>query len=145
VKKQKEEIPLKYFERSYLLLGICVLITGCFGYWAYTLVIDVNAWGFVVGIPAVVSGFQTLWLILNPFAVIYEDKFEVKQSVIHNKIWHYIDIKNVSELNNKGFQITYNDDDIESVSIAGIRPSHRAEFRDTVNHHVCKSLVERED
>jgi hypothetical protein len=145
VKKQKEDVPLKYYERSYALLGTCLALTAIFGYWAYTLIRDVSAWGFIVGIPTVVLGYQTLWLILNPFAIIYEDKFEVKRSVIHNKIWHYIDLKNVSEPNAKGFDVTYNDDDKENVSTAGIRPSHRQEFRNTVNHYVCKSLVERED
>jgi hypothetical protein len=83
--------------------------------------------------------------VLNPYAIIYEDKFEIKKSVIHNKVWYYIDIKNVGETTVYGFEITYNDNDLEKVTTAGIRSSHKDNFRKAVNHYVCKSLVERED
>ena len=84
--------------------------------------------------------------MLNPFAVIYEDKFEFKKTMFSNKQWYFIDIKNVSEVTSGGFDIEYNDGDIEHISAFGIRPSHKKAFRDTVYHYVCKSLVvERAD
>jgi hypothetical protein len=145
VKKQKEDVPLQYFERSYILLLLCFAALAGLAYITYVLIIAVNPWGFIVGIPTVILAFQTLWLVLNPYAVIYDDKFEIKKSFIHNKIWYYIDIKNVSESSGYGFDITYNDNDEEKITTAGIRSSHKAAFRNAVNHYVCKSLVERED
>ena len=104
-----------------------------------------NPLGFVLGVPCILLAFQTLWMLLNPYSIIYEDKFEVKRSGLSNKMWHFIDIKKVSEINGKGFVITYNDDDEELISTWGIRPSDKQKFRNAVNHHVCKSFVERED
>jgi hypothetical protein len=91
VKKPKEDVPLQYFERSYILLAVCIAATVALCYWVYTLIQEVSPWSFIAAIPAVIMVFQTLWLILNPYAVIYEDKFEMKRSVIDNKIWYGID------------------------------------------------------
>ncbi len=96
---------------------------------------------FICGIPTVIMFFQTLWIMLNPFAIIYEDKFEFKKTMFSNKQWYFIDIKTVEEVNPKGFKIIYNDGDEEIVSTFGIRASHKKAFRDAVNHYVCKSLV----
>ena len=96
---------------------------------------------FVCAVPTLILVFQTLWILLNPFAVIYEDKFELKKTMFSNKQWYFIDIKNVSEITSYGFDIEYNDGDIERINTFGIRPSHKKEFRDAVYHYVCKSLV----
>ncbi len=101
---------------------------------------------FVLGVPSTILIFHTLWVFLNPFAVIYEDKFEMKKTMFSNKQWYFIDIKSVGEVTVKGFKITYNDDEEEIISTFGIRDSHKKAFRDAVNHYVCKSLViERAD
>ena len=101
---------------------------------------------FVLGVPTTILIFHTLWVFLNPFAIIYEDKFEMKKTMFSNKQWYFIDIKSVGEVETKGFKIIYNDDDEEIISTFGIRPSHKKAFRDAVNHYVCKSLViERAD
>ena len=101
---------------------------------------------FVCGVPSLILIFQTLWILLNPFVIIYEDKFEFKKTFFSNKQWYFIDIKNVSEVTPKGFDIEYNDGEIERISTFGIRASHKKPFRDAVYHYVCKSLVvERAD
>lgn len=147
MKKRKEEIPLQYFERNATVIIIFLTITAFFGYMVYLNFpqIKQNPFAVLWGIPGIIFGFQTLWLTLNPYAVIYEDKFEIKRTLLSNKFWYFIDIKSVGEAGNKGFEITYNDDEIETVSTFGIRSSHRKEFRDAVNHYVCKSLVEDRD
>lgn len=145
MKKRKEDKPLEYFERSYLLLTLFIVVTIVLSYESYVLIMDFNPIGLVLGVPALILFFQTLWLILNPYAIIYENKFEIKRSIINSKIWYFLDIKQVGESDARGFIIRYNDDDPERVSDFGIRPSHKKKFRDVVNHHVCKSLVERDD
>lgn len=141
MKKEKEEIPLHYFERNLLIVALFVVITSVFSYFTYKYFILVHPLAFIFAVPAGIFAFQTLWLFLNPYAVIYEDKFEIKKSMLSNKFWYFIDIKQVSDVTKKGFDITYNDDEIESVSTFGIRNSHKQAFRDAVNKFVCKSLV----
>jgi len=158
VKKREEETPLAYFERSYLVIVVFIALTGLFGYLSVTWISEFDPEisrekgmqtrsliGVLMAVPAVVLAFQTLWLILNPYALIYEDKFEIKKSFFSSKIWYFLDIKKVSESSPSGFDIVYNDDDAEKVSVFGIRTSHKQKFRDAVNHYVCKSLVERDD
>ncbi len=141
MKKPKEDIPLQYFERSVLFTLFFVGITGGLSFLTYSLWKDFNPMMFICGIPTVIMFFQTLWIMLNPFAIIYEDKFEFKKTMFSNKQWYFIDIKTVEEVNPKGFKIIYNDGDEEIVSTFGIRASHKKAFRDAVNHYVCKSLV----
>ncbi len=145
MKKKKEEIPLAYFERSYVVLTVFLGVTALLIYLSYHWIAAFNPFGVVTAIPASFLVLQCLWLILNPYAIIYEDKFEIKKSLFSTKFWYYIDLKKVGESTPRGFSINYNDDDLEKISDFGIRPSHKKPFRDAVNHHVCKSLVERED
>ncbi len=146
MKKQKEDIPLQYFERNIVVILFFIAITALFGILTYSYFLAFHPLMFVLGIPTVILIFQTLWILLNPFAVIYEDKFEMKKTMFSNKQWYFIDIKTVSDVTPKGFTITYNDDDEEVISTFGIRGSHKKTFRDAVNHYVCKSLVvERAD
>ena len=145
MKKQKEDKPLEYFERSHVWIGVCLALSCYSGFYLYKFIIEVNPIAFIMGTPTVLIIFHSLWMLLNPYAIIYKDKFEIKKSGISNKMWHFIDIKKVSEISGNRFVITYNDDDQERIYIMGIRPSHKQKFRDAVNHHVCKSFVERED
>jgi hypothetical protein len=146
VKKQKEDIPLQYFERNGIFKLFFIGITALFCFLTYKYFVAVNPLMFICAVPALMLIFQTLWIFLNPFAIIYEDKFEMKKTVFSNKQWYFIDIKSVGETNDKGFTIVYNDDDEEVISTFGIRGSHKKAFRDAVNHYVCKSLVvERAD
>ena len=146
MKKPKEDIPLQYFERNILFTLFFVGITGLLGLLTFSLWKDFNPMMFICGIPTVIMFFQTLWIMLNPFAIIYEDKFEFKKTMFSNKQWYFIDIKSVTEVTSSGFDIEYNDGDIEHISTFGLKPSHKKAFRDAVHHYVCKSLViERAD
>lgn len=147
MKKREEDIPLQYFERNILVIAAFLTITGFFVYMAYLYYpqIKQNPFAVLWAIPGVIFGFQTLWLVLNPYAILYKDKFEIKRTLLSNKFWYFIDIKNVGEIKGRGFEISYNDDEMEKISTFGIRPSHEKNFRDAVNHYVCKSLVEDRD
>ncbi len=145
MKKEEEEKAMEYFERDWLILTLHVIGTIVLCYLCYHYIMAVSPLGFVIGVPAAIVSFQTLWILLNPYALIYENRIEVKKSMYRSKIWYLIDIKKVGELNKKSFRITYNDDDEEVIKIMGIRNSQLQKFRDAFNHHVCKSLVERDD
>lgn len=141
MKNKKEDIPLQYFERNIIVIIVFMAITAIFSYLTYYYFVLVHPMAFVLAIPTLIFGFQSLWLMLNPYAVIYEDKFEIKRSLLSHKFWYFIDIKGVSDTTNRGFNITYNDDEIEKISTFGIRASNKKPFRDTVNKFVCKSIV----
>ena len=146
MRKTKEDVPLQYFERNWLFTLVFLTITAFFAYMAYVNYKVVSQLTIIYGIPFVFFFFMTLWLMLNPYSIIFEDKFEMKRSILSNRDWYFIDIKSVTEVDGKGFKIIYNDDDEERISLFGMKPSHKKKFRDAVNHYVCKSLVvERAD
>lgn len=145
MKKEKEEKIIEYFERDWLILTIHLVVSAVLCYLCYYFISIVSPIGFIIGVPAVIISFQTVWILLNPYALVYENRIEIKSSIFGGKTWYLIDIKNVSEESNKRFTITYNDDDIEKVAMYGIRSSQSKKFRDCFNHYVCKSLVERDD
>ncbi len=146
MRKSEEDIPLQYFERNIMIVIVFLTITAFFGYMTYKSYAEVSPLLFIYGVPLIIFSFMSLWLMLNPYAIIYKDKFEIKKSLISNKFWYFIDIKSVDEISGPGFKIIYNDDDEEMISTFGIKPSHKKKFRDAVNHYVCKSLVvERAD
>lgn len=146
MRKNEDDIPLQYFERNIVVVIVFLTITAFFGYMTYKSYVEVSPLVFIYGVPLIIFGFMSLWLVLNPYAIIYKDKFEIKKSLLSNKYWYFIDIKSVQEISSSGFKIIYNDDDEEMISTFGIKPSHKKNFRDAVNHYVCKSLVvERSD
>lgn len=86
--------------------------------------------GFLVMIPASIFSFQALWWLLHPFALVFEDKLEIKQSLLHHKLRYFVDVKRISESKSGKLYITYNDDEMEALNLFGIKPSHVALLRD---------------
>jgi len=75
-------------------------------------------------IPAAILSFQSLWFLLHPFAIIFEDKIEIKQTLFQYKEHYFIDIKKITE-NKKGrLFITYKDDEVEPIRLFGIKTGH---------------------
>ena len=147
--REKEEVPLANIERNPLLLLVSVALTTGFVILTYYAIFnkeahEVKPYSFFLFVPTSVISFQTLWFLLNPFAIIFEDKLEIKQSLFHNKLWHFVDVKKVSQVNNGTFNITYNDDEIERMNLTGIKPSQKVFLRDEFDKQVFKSLAKRE-
>ena len=146
--KEKEAPPLLNIERNPLILLVSATITAILAYLTYITifnkqVMEVKPYGFFLFVPTMFISFQTLWYLLNPFALLYEDKLEIKQSLFHNKFRYYVDLKNVSALANGGFRITYNDNETEQLNLFGIRPSHKALLREELNKQVLISIAKR--
>jgi len=145
VKKPLDDEPREYFERNILLILVILAIAAVLAYCSYLLFADFNPMGAFVGIPVLVLLFQALWMTLNPYAIVYEDRFDLKQSFFWNNQFYYLDLKAVSEVKGMFIYLTYNDGDITRIPLFGMRASHKANFRNKINQLVCKSLVERED
>ena len=104
MKKRKEEVPIANFERSYGLMAIIFGITAILDYSSYYLTRSMNPVGIILAVPAVFLSFQCLWLIVNPYAIIYRDKFVIKRSFVSRELmWYFLDIKKVSDSTSRGF------------------------------------------
>jgi hypothetical protein len=117
-------IPLVNIERSPLFLIFFIAISAVISYLGYQLLKNVNPWGFIVMIPALALSFQTLWLLLNPFAIVFKDKIAIKQSFLHQKELYFIDIKQITEGKQGKIYITYHDGELEPINLFGIKPLH---------------------
>lgn len=142
--KNKEEEPKEYFERN-ILLVITVTASGLLLDWlSIKLLLDVNPWGSATAIPGLILTLQAIWLIVNPYAVVYENRFEIKQSLIYNKEFFYLDAKAIDGKKNHSIQIIYNDGDLENLPLLGIRASHKQLFKDRLNEKIGESIKHRD-
>lgn len=142
--KNKEEEPKEYFERN-ILLVITVTASGLLLDWlSIKLLLDVNPWGSATAIPGLILTLQAIWLIVNPYAVVYENRFEIKQSLMYNKEFFYLDAKAIDGKKNHSIQIIYNDGDLESLPLLGIRASHKQLFKDRLNEKIGESIKHRD-
>lgn len=142
--KNKEEESKEYFERN-ILLVITVTASGLLLDWlSIKLLLDVNPWGSATAIPGLILTLQAIWLIVNPYAVVYENRFEIKQSLIYNKEFFYLDAKAIDGKKNHSIQIIYNDGDTESLPLLGIRASHKQLFKDRLNEKIGESIKHRD-
>ncbi len=146
--KREEEIPLVNIERSPILLLVSATLAALFIFLTYKTVFgkeahEVEPLGFFLFVPTAVFSFQTLWYLLNPFAIVYEDKLEIKQSLFQNKFWFFVDIQKVDDLKDGILRITYNDSEIEKINLIGIKPSHKGLLREALNKQVAISLTKR--
>jgi hypothetical protein len=146
--KDEIETPECYFERHPMIVaGSVILSTGLIGAVLYLFMYKdfyAHGWALVLTPPATISGFQTLLFILNPYALVYKDKFELKKHLFSGKIWYFNDIERVSEVSNGSFDIIYNDGDVEKMKLGGIKPSHLQKLRDELHKHVYLSLDQRD-
>ena len=94
-KKEVDQVPVLNIERNPIVLITSVLISALIVYFGFSLLKSVNPWGFIVMIPAAILSFQSLWFLLNPFAIIFEDRIEIKQTLFQYKEHYFIDIKKI--------------------------------------------------
>ncbi|MES2761679.1 MAG: hypothetical protein V4677_05710 [Bacteroidota bacterium] len=138
--KNKEEEPKEYFERSVILVAIVAISGLLLDWFSIKMLLDVNPWGSATAVPGLILTLQGLWLIVNPYAVVYEDRFEIKQSLMYNKEFYYLDAKGITD---KG-QLIYNDGDLEKLHLLGMRASHQQAFKNKLAEKINESLVKRD-
>jgi hypothetical protein len=148
--KTEEEVPLQYIERNPLFLLGSVALSAAFIFLTYYTVVGreadaVNPKGFFLFIPSLVVSFQTLWLLLNPYAIFYHDRIEIKYSLFRNKTLYFVDIKHVGQVKRDFLKIIYNDDEMERIGLLGIRNSQKKMLNDELQKHVSLGLEKRPD
>lgn len=142
--KNKDEEPKEYFERNILLVIIVTAVAVGLDWLAIQMLIDVNPWGSAVGIPSLTLTLQALWLIVHPYAVVYDDRFEIKQTLLYNKEFYYLDAKAIDGKSAIYLNLVYNDGDIDRLPLLGMRPSHKQKFKEKLAEKISESVKHRD-
>ncbi len=141
--KNEEDEPKEYFERS-ILLVITLTAAGLFLDWlSIHLLMEVNPWGTAFAVPGMVLTLQALWLIVNPYAIVYRDRFEIKQSLFYNREFYYLDAKGVEKKSTMKLDMLYNDDEIEKLPLLGMRASNKELFKNKLAEKIGESVKGR--
>lgn len=138
--KNKKEEKKEYFERNILLVIFVATLGFVLDWLSADLLLDVNPWGTATAIPGLVLTLQGLWLIVHPYVIIYDDRFEIKQSLLYNKEFYYLDIKALGDKKSNAIQLIYNDGDIASISLIGMRASQKVAFKKKLNEKINESI-----
>lgn len=141
--KNKDEEPKEYFERNIALVIIITTAALAIDWFSIKMLLDVNPWGTATAIPGLMLTLQALWLIVNPYAVVYENRFEIKQSLLYNKEFYYLDAKSIDQKKTNSVQLVYNDEDKVNLPLLGMRASHKQKFKDALSNKIVESLKNR--
>ncbi|MBA2612893.1 MAG: hypothetical protein H0U95_13045 [Bacteroidetes bacterium] len=141
--KEKEEIALINIDRNPLVLILSIGLSTLLDYLAYSFILDLIPWGFVLLIPAVFLSFQTIWLLLTPYAMLFDDKLEIKRTLFSNKMLFFADVKKVGNVKKGSLFISYNDDEVAKISLFGIKTSQVNILRSELEKHVTLTLNKR--
>ena len=143
--KKKDDLdePREYFERSVPLVLFMVSVSTLLMWLCVDMLREVNPWGTLVGVPGLVFTFQTLWLVTNPYAIVYEDRFEIKNSFFYGKVVYFLDLKGVKDLKGNRFTIVYNDDEPERLPLLGMRGSHKQNLMKRLEEKIEQSKSTR--
>lgn len=142
--KNDENEPKEYFERNILQVILLLGIGLGLDWLSVTLLLDVNPWGTAFAIPGLAFTLQGLWLVTNPYAIVYEDRFEIKQNFLYNKEFYYLDAKRVEGKAAGNLKVVYNDEETERLPLFGMRASYKEKFRKALSEKIAKSVVNRD-
>lgn len=128
--------PLYNIERNPILIAVSGLISLVLIFVNYTLFEQMNPTGFMLLIITSIVSFQTLWFVLNPFALVYEDKILIKYSLFKSKEWYFIDVLKISYNKKNQLFITYKDGEVVKLSTFGIKPSHLSVLKNELEKNI---------
>ncbi len=135
--------PKEYFERN-TSVTILIGLIGIFFCWiSYYLLSNTNPWGSLTAIPGIVITFQAMWLMMNPYALIYEDRFEIKQSLFYGKDFYFLDAKAVGIQQKYSFDLVYNDGEHANIPLFGLSLADREKFLSRISEKINQSIEVR--
>lgn len=91
-------------------------------------------------IPAAILFFQCLWWIVNPFAMIFENRLEIKYSMFSGREIYFTDIKKITENKRGKLFVVYTDDEAEPLNLFGIRTSHLSLLKSEMEKQIAANL-----
>lgn len=122
--REEEGTPLVNIERHPLVLIIFIAATAGLAWFNFELFKVKNPLGFIMIAPTTILFIQTLWLLLTPFAMIFEDRLDIRQSFFHQKRRYFADLRQAAINKDGKFFVVYHDDEVERINLFGIRNSH---------------------
>lgn len=136
--KNYEEIEIAKvnIERNPVILTIFWITGLSLAYLDYYLFKMFNPWGFLVLVPASAICFQALWFMLHPFALVFDDRVEVKYSLLKNKLWQFVDIKKITEGKDGKLYVTYKDGEVDLMNLRGIKKSDLPVLRSEIEKQI---------
>ena len=144
MRNDEKEEPKEYFERN-ILFVVVFIATGLFLDWlSIHLLMNVNPWGTLSAVPGLVITLQGLWLLVNPYAILYDDRFEIKRNFIYNKEFYYLDTKRLENRKKGSVVVVYNDEEKEILPLLGMRESHKDKFHLTLAEKIAASVSKRD-
>ncbi len=144
MRNDDKDEPKEYFERN-ILFVIIFMATGLFLDWlCIHLLMDVNPWGTLVGVPGMVITLQGLWLLVNPYAIVFEDRLEIKRNFIYNKEFYFLDTKRLENRKPGSVVMVYNDEEKEMLPLLGMRASHKDKFHEKLAEKIAQSVSKRD-
>lgn len=111
-------------ERSPAHLAFWIVFTLVLDYYVYYLFRTFSPLLFLLIVPAAVISFHTLWVLLNPYALVFKDRVEFKYSLFTNKKIYFSDIKKLARGKDGRLFLVYTDDEAEPLKLSGIKASH---------------------
>ena len=141
--KKEDEEPKEYFERNIVFVSTIAIIGLGLDYLSFYVLQQTNPWGTLIAIPGLAISLQALWLSIHPYAIVYEDRFMIKQSLFYNKQFYYLDAKTIENNNSNYLIMIYNDDDKVRLALMGIRNSHKDLFYKKLQEKISESLANR--
>lgn len=142
-KKEKDEISIFNIDRNPLFIIVSIMLSIVLDYLSYTWILNLIPWGFVMLIPAAFFSFHTIWLILTPYALFYEDKLEIKRNLFSNNMLFFVDVKKVGEITKNNLTITYNDGELSVIKLSGIKTNQKTTLKSELEKHVAFSISKR--
>lgn len=141
--RNDENEPKEYFERS-IIIVIFFIGAGFFFDWlSLHLLMNMNPWGTAAIVPGLLLTLQGLWLLVHPYAILYEDRLEIKQNFIYNKEFYYLDAKGIESKKSGSIKMVYNDEEQEILPMFGIRATHKIEFKKKLAEKIALSVSKR--
>ena len=141
--KNEDEEPKEYFERSIVFVSFIAAIGLGIDYLSYYVLRNTNPWGTLIAIPGLAISLQALWLAIHPYAIVYEDRFIVKQSLFYNKQFYFLDAKGIENNKSTYLSMIYNDDDTVKLPLFGIRGPHKELFYKKLQEKIAASVSNR--
>ncbi len=142
------EIPIVNIERNVVFVIGYILLSVLLIFVTYLNIIskeafDVNPAAFFLIVPTLLFLFQALWILLNPYILIFEDRFEIKKNLLSNKVFYLVDFDKFSLTKNNSLKLIYNDGDVEVIKLTGIRETHKQKLLEVLSDMVVKSKLVR--
>jgi hypothetical protein len=113
--------PIGQLERSPVAITFAVALSAVLLLASYLLFREMSGWAFIIAVPAVFFTFQTVWLLLNPFANVFDGRVELHRSLFDNRIFHFNDIQALKRSPDGKWFVVFNDEDAEPLDLRGLR------------------------